>query len=75
MRNRTNRCICKYINLLYYKQGTLMYFGHLLWHFQVCFFKEEVVLFTTQQFYIFVYALGFVSHNESSVHGYESLKI
>ena len=32
-------------------------------------------LFILQQIYIFVYAhVGFVSHNESSVHGYASFK-
>ena len=36
----------------------------------------EATLFKRQQIYIFVYALvGFVYHNESSVHGHETFKL
>ena len=37
--------------------------------------KYEATRFITQQIYVFICALvGFVSHNESSVHGHESFK-
>jgi hypothetical protein len=37
--------------------------------------KKEATLFVLQQIYISVYVrVGFISLNESSVHGYESLK-
>jgi hypothetical protein len=56
MRNKTNKCIYKYVNVLYYKHvGGYTIYATINLHF--------------------VYALvGFVSHNESSVHGHEPFK-
>lgn len=80
MKNKTNRCIYKYVNLLCQNSIT----SYMFWLAIVAFLKlatiagqntYEATLFTIKKFTYFYMHIGFVSHNKWNSYTYTFLSI